>query len=81
MRSSLGIRLLFRRPAQQIIDAAIIVVRQLVQGTDGNVQLAQLIVGIGRLVDLQQLRQGGLLQVMVFPEIPQSVSVHNITLG
>jgi len=74
-----GIGLLFRRSAQQIVDTGVIVICQLVQDIDRNVQSAQFVIGICGLMDLKMVRQSGLLQVMVLPKVPQSVSVHSIT--
>ena len=77
--SFLGIRLLFTSPPQKIVDAGAVKIRQLVQDTDGNVQLSKLIVGICGLMDLKIVCQRSLLQVTIFPKVTQSVLIHNIT--
>ena len=77
--SFLRIRLLFTGSPQKVVDAGAVKIRQLVQHSDGNVQLPKLIVRICGLMDLKIVRQGGLFQIPVFPQVAQSVSVHNIT--
>ena len=66
-------------PAKEIINAYIVIICQHMQNRDRNIQFAQLIIGIGCLVYLQVLGQLLLGQVQIFPEIAQTVFVHNIT--
>ena len=67
--------------AQQIIDTDPVVVCQFVQRGYRDIQLAKLIVGIGRLVDLQMIRHCFLGEVVILPQISETVLVHIITLG
>ena len=73
------IRLLFTSSPQKIVDACAVKISQLVQHSDGNVQLPKLIIGICGLMDLKVVCQRSLFQVTIFPEITQSVLIHNIT--
>ena len=59
--SFFGIRLLFTGSPQKVVDAGAVKIRQLVQDTDGNVQLSKLIVRICGLMDLEMRRQRSLL--------------------
>ena len=62
--------------AEKIIHADVVVVRQIVQDAHGDVQPPQLVVGIRCLVDLEHFGQILLLQVPVFPQVPESVYIH-----
>lgn len=62
--------------AEEIIHADFIVVCQTVEDAHGDVQPAQLVVGICGLMDLEHFGQILLLQVPVFPQVPESVCIH-----
>ena len=63
--------------AQEIVHAGVKILRQRGENMDGHVQSTQLIIGIGRLVDVQQLRHVLLRQVPVLPQPPQMVQHEN----
>ena len=67
--SFLGIRCFDRRAAQQIVYADMVKIGQLVQHGDRNIQVAQFIVGICGLMNIQQLGKFCLRQVTIFTQI------------
>ena len=63
--------------SQQIVDADAVEIRQLVENGYGNIQLAPLIIRIGRLMDLQKIRKCFLLDIVVLTQVTQPVLIHN----
>ena len=74
--SALGIRRFDIGAAEEVIHADVVVVRQRVEDAHRDIQTPQLVVGICGLVDLEHLGQILLLQVPVFPQVPESVHIH-----
>ena len=60
------------RQSHQIINTGMVKSRQSNQRPTGDIQSPALIAGIGRLRDVEQLRQTALGQVSIFPEVPQT---------
>ena len=65
--------------AQEVIHTDLIKIRQNVEGSYRHIELIQLIIRIGCLVNLQDFRQVFLLEILILTQITQSIFVHNIT--
>lgn len=64
---------------QKIINADTVEICQLVQNSHRCIYLPQLIVGVGCLMDLKIVSKIFLLQILIFPQITQTILVHIIT--
>ena len=72
----LWVRRLHIGAPQQIVYTHSIEIRQLMKNRNRNIQIAQFIVRIGRLVDIQQLRQLFLREVFIFPQVTNTQRKH-----
>ena len=74
--SASGIRRFDIGAAEEVIHADVVVVRERVEDAHRDIEPTKFIVGICGLVDLEHLCQILLLQVPVFPQVPESVHIH-----
>ena len=72
-----GIRLFLVGSTQKIVYTDTIEICQCVQYGNRNIQSAQFIIGIGRLMYFQKLGQAFLIQVFIFPQVTKSILIHN----
>lgn len=66
-----GVRLPDVGQTQEVVDAGVIEKCQLLECVDWNIQIAQLIIGIGCLMNLQDFGHFRLRQVFIFPQSSQ----------
>ena len=71
------VRLFFISLIQQVINAGMIEVCQLDEDTGGNISFSQFIMRICNLRTVQIIRKVFLIQIMVFPQISDSLVSHH----
>lgn len=77
--SAFGVGLFLICAAKQIVNADIVEICKNMKYIDRDIQPVQLIVGICSLMNLQQFCEIFLLEIIIFPQIAQSILIHKIT--
>ena len=73
----LGIGLFLVGSTQEIVYTDIVEICQGMENGNRNIQSAQLIIRVSCLMDFQKIRKVFLLQIPVFPQVTQTILIHN----